>query len=97
MMKMELFIAALLLAGSALAWGPRHASEENTRGWHLMTPEERIEHQSRIRRFASYEECHSYQASHHRMMEERARKRGMELPVGGRDICEHLKPGTVTR
>ena len=95
--KMELFIAALLLAGPVLAWGPWRASEENTRGWQLMTPEERIEHQSRIRGFASYEECHTYQVSHHRLMEERARQRGMELPRGERDICEHLKPGKASR
>lgn len=82
----------LLLMSTASARGPWRASEANTRGWQLMTPEERIEHQTRIRGFTSLEECRSYQVSHHQLMEERARQRGMDLPGGGRDICEHLKP-----
>jgi len=90
------FVAALvigfLLMGTASAWGPWRASEGNTRGWQLMTPEERIEHQTRIRGFTTLDECRSYQVSHHQLMEERARQRGRALPGGGQDICEHLKP-----
>ena len=82
----------LALAATAHAHGPVRASEANTRGWQLMTPEERIEHQARVRSFTSYEECRSYQLAHHRLMEERARQRGLELPRRGRDICEHLQP-----
>ena len=88
-------LLALLLLSPALpanAFGPWRASEANTRGWQLMTPEERIEHQARVRSFTSYEECRSYQLAHHRLMEERARQRGLELPRRGRDICEHLQP-----
>ncbi len=90
------FIAVLVLGvlmiGEASARGPWRASEANTRGWQFMTPEERIEHQTRIRGFTTLEECRSYQVSHHQLMEERARQRGMALPSGGQDICEHLKP-----
>jgi len=82
----------LLLIGNASARGPWRASEANTRGWQLMSPEERVEHQSRIRSFTTLDECRSYQLSHHQLMEERARQRGMALPGGGQDICEHLKP-----
>ncbi len=88
-----LFLLALLLAGPVLARGPWRASEENTRGWRLMTPEERIEHQARIRGFKNYEACRTYQLEHHRLMMERARQRGMALRGGGRDICAHLKSG----
>jgi hypothetical protein len=88
-----LIITLLLsLAAPAQASGPVRASEVNTRGWQLMTPAERIEHQSRIRGFQTYGECRRYQISHHQLMEERARQRGMALPRGGRDICEHLQP-----
>ncbi|MER2623048.1 MAG: hypothetical protein ABTS22_03830 [Accumulibacter sp.] len=88
-----LIITLLLsLTASAEARGPVRTSEANTRGWQLMTPEERIEHQSRIRGFKTYEVCRSYQVSHHQLMEERARERGVALPRGGRDICEHLQP-----
>lgn len=83
----------VFLVGTAEARGPWRASETNTRGWQLMTPEERIEHQSRIRGFGTLEECRSYQRLHHQLMEERAKQRAMALSEGGRDICEHLKPG----
>jgi hypothetical protein len=67
----------VLLAFTVEARGPWRASEANTRGWQLMTPEERIEHQSRIRGFATLEECRSYQLSHHQLMEERAKQHGI--------------------
>ena len=85
-------ILALLLVGTVSARGPWRASEANTRGWLFMSPEERIEHQARIRSFTTLEECRNYQASHHKLMEERARQQGMALSSGGHDICEHLKP-----
>jgi len=85
---------SLLLAAvfSAEARGPWRASEENTRGWQFMTPEERIEHQARVRCFETLNECRAYQQEHHRLMEQRAKGKGSALPSGGRDICEHLKP-----
>ncbi len=84
-------VLLLALAAPPAAGGPWRASETNTRGWQLMTQEERIEHQARIRGFRSYDECRSYQLAHHRLMEERARQRGIELPRGRRDVCEHLR------
>jgi hypothetical protein len=97
-MDRVLIITLLLsVAAAAQARGPVRASEGNTRGWQLMTPEERIEHQSKIRGFKTYEECRNYQVAHHRRMEERARARGIDLPRGGRDICEHLQPAGDSR
>ena len=81
----------LFVTAAAHARGPVRASEGNTRGWQLMTPEERIEHQAKIRGFTTYEVCRSYQVGHHQLMEERARQRGLALPQGRRDICEHLR------
>ena len=85
---------ALLLAAAfaAEARGPWRASEDNTRGWQFMTPEERVEHQARVRSFKTLDECHAYQHEHHRQMQQRARERNSALPSGGRDICEHLRP-----
>ena len=92
-MNRGLIVTLLLsLAAAAHARGPVRASEGNTRGWQLMTPEERIEHQAKIRGFTTYEKCRSYQVGHHQLMQERARQRGMVLPQGRRDICEHLRP-----
>lgn len=82
---------SLTLTGSAIARGPWRASEQNTSGWYLMTPEERIEHQARIRSFKTYDECHAYQVAHHAQMEDRAREQGRQFPGGRRDICEHLR------
>lgn len=84
-------VSGVVLTGTASARGPWRASETNTRGWQFMTPEERIEHQSRIRGFTTLEACLAYQAEHHQLMQARARKRGMPLPGGGRDFCEPLK------
>lgn len=85
-------VSALLLlpAGDALARGPWRASEDNTRGWQLMSPEERIEHQAKIRGFRKYDECHAYQLEHHRRMAERAIQRGVRLQQRQRDICADL-------
>jgi hypothetical protein len=82
----------VVFATPALARGPWRAGEANTRGWQLMSPEERIDHQTRVRSFKTYAECREYQLEHHRVMEERARQRGVALREGGRDFCEHLKP-----
>lgn len=81
----------LLLAGAAAQpYGPVRANEANTRGWQLMTPEERIEHQATIRGFKAYEQCREYQIRHHERMQQRARERGLTLPARRRDFCEHL-------
>ncbi len=80
--------------GVAQAAGPWRANQGNTRGWQLMSPEERIEHQARVRSFTNYEDCHAYQVAHHRLMQERAARLGLTLPRVGRDICAHLRPSS---
>lgn len=72
---------------------PWRADEGNTRGWMLMSPQERIEHQGRVRSFTDYNACEAYRAEHHALMVQRARERGLDLPHGGRDFCDHLKSG----
>jgi hypothetical protein len=84
----------LAAAFAAEARGPWRASEDNTRGWQFMTPEERVEHQARVRGFKTLDDCRAYQLEHHRQMEQRAKEKGSALPSGGRDICEHLKPAS---
>ncbi len=91
-LPLALAALSITLAGSALARGTWRASEQNTSGWYFMTPEERIEHQTRIRSFKTYDECRAYQVEHHKLMEARAREQGRPLPGGHRDICEHLRP-----
>lgn len=85
------FCLLCVLAFSSQARGPWRASEDNTRGWQFMAPEERIEHQAKIRGFTDHAQCKAYQAEHHRRIEARARELGRPLPEGGRDFCEHLR------
>lgn len=101
-MKASALAASALLIGlltldPAMARGPWRASETNTRGWQLMSPQERLEHQRLVRGFTTLAECRSYQLAHHQLMAERARQRGLPQPAGGQDICAHLAPGPATR
>jgi len=85
--------ALALLAGlvGAEAEGPWRAGEGNTRGWQLMSPQERIEHQARVRGFTDYETCQAYRARHHDLMVQRAQQRGLELPESHWEFCDRLK------
>jgi hypothetical protein len=82
----------LSTSGLALARGPWAANQGNTWGWQLMTPEERIEHQNKMRSFKTYEECKAYQEEHHKQMEARAKEKGVTLPpMGPRYGCDNMK------
>lgn len=89
--------AVLLLSslgiGVAEARGPWTANKANTRGWSLMTAEERAEHQAKMRGFKTYDECKAYQEEHHKQMEARAKEKGVTLPMGkpGGYGCDNLK------
>ena len=84
-------LLALLLASPASA-GPWHATRGNTWGWQLMTPDERVEHQRRLRSFHDYAACKAYQAKHHAEMQQRARRAGLSLPDKPRGrACEQLR------
>lgn len=80
----------LLLAEPGFA-GPWRAGAHNSSGWQFMSPEERIEHQRRMRSFASYDECRAYQAEHHALMAERARQAGVVLEPRDESGCEQLR------
>lgn len=95
---MRLRAAVFLLTfigGAAQAGGPWRADEGNTRGWMLMSPKERIEHQAKIRSFGDYADCRAYQEQHHRLMQQRAAQAGLTLPEHGCDFCAHLRPAPV--
>jgi hypothetical protein len=85
----------LSMVSAAHARGPLRASESNTRGWQFMSHKERLEHQSKIRSFKTYESCRAYQIEHHQLMQARAETQGASLRKDGRDICEHLRPRSV--
>jgi hypothetical protein len=92
-------IAAILVAGMTIApafagkGSPWAANQGNTWGWQLMTPQERIEHQTKMRSFKTYDECKAYQEEHHKLMETRAKEKGVTLPAwkSGPYGCENMK------
>jgi len=75
-------------AGKGIArWG-----SDYTRGWTLMTQQERNEHRDRMRSMKTYEECKAYQDQHHEQMAARAKERGGKaLAQPRRDACGGLK------
>lgn len=88
-------VAGIILSTSGLAQakeGPWAAEHGNTWGWQLMTPEEREEHQAKMRNFKTYEECKAYQAEHHKQMEARAGEKRVALPPMGSGYgCDNMK------
>ncbi|OGS94970.1 MAG: hypothetical protein A3H31_04685 [Gallionellales bacterium RIFCSPLOWO2_02_FULL_57_47] len=87
---LPLLLNFVLITG-AWAGGPWHAASPNTAGWQLMTPDERMEHQRRMRSFESYEECSAYQTGHHARMAERALREGVVLERKAESGCEQLR------
>src|SRR3954471_14903242 len=104
-MKRILIAAVALAAGVALAQGPGPGGgpgkgpgggwrfgPENTRGWSLMTPDERNEHRQKMLGITTYAECQSVQAEQRKLIEERAKERGVAAPpVPRTDMCERMR------
>lgn len=85
-------LAGVLISSGAMARGPWRAGEDNTAGWQLMSPQERIEHQARLREFNDYAACRAYVDAHHAGLVARARDQGLAIPRARRDACAHLLP-----
>lgn len=90
-------VGLLALGTTAFAGGPLRASDGNTSGWSLMTPQERVAHQARIRSFKTLAACRAYQAEHHQLMLARAQSKGETLHLSGRDFCAHLPADSAPR
>lgn len=63
----------------------------NTRGWALMTPEERAAHRNKMLSAKTYEECKAIQEAHHKTMVERAKEQGKTLPAPRQNGCDRMK------
>lgn len=66
-------------------------NQDNTRGWTLMTPEERSAFQKQMREVKTYDECVTLQSDHRGAMEVRAKEQGVTLQTPRRNACENLK------
>ena len=65
--------------------------QANTPGWTLMTAEERTANQSRMRAVKTYEECKQVQDEQHKVMEARAKEKGVTLAAPHRNGCDVAK------
>ena len=103
MKQIAVAVLALSLAAVALAQGPGAGEPgrkwqswqfgaNNTSGWVLMSPEERVEHRNKMMSFQTYDECRIYVEGHHKMMEARAKEQGKTVPATPRsNLCERMK------
>lgn len=97
-------IATLLMVGAAFAqpgpgmggmggMGPGggwRASQGNTPGYALMSPQERSEHQNRMRAMQTYDECSAYVGEHRAAMLTRAQEKGVTLQTA-RNPCDMMR------
>jgi hypothetical protein len=66
-------------------------NQNNTRGWTLMSAEERTAFQSQMREVKTFDECVALQTEHRGAMEVRAKEKGVTLQVPRRNACETMK------
>jgi hypothetical protein len=66
-------------------------NQDTTRGWTLMTPEERTAFQTQMRGVKTYDECVAVQTEHRGAMEVRAREQGVTLATPRQNGCDNLK------
>jgi hypothetical protein len=86
-------------SGSGMEAGPGHNNKasrfgwnnKNTTGWSLMTPQERTAHQTKMRAVTTYDECKTLLEENHKMMEVRAKEKGVKLPTPRQNGCEVMK------
>ena len=72
--------------------GPGYGfNADNTRGWSLMTAEERTEHHNKMHAAKTVDECKAVRDEHHKIMEARAKEKGQTLGMPKVDACERMK------
>ena len=78
--------------------GPGHGRGQNfsfdgnnTRGWSLMTPEERAAHRDKMLSAKNYDECKAIQNEQHTAMIERAKQQGKSAPTPRQNGCDRMK------
>ncbi len=66
-------------------------NQNNTRGWTLMTDQERAAHHASMISAKSYGECKARQSEQHQTMEARAKEKGVTLPVVRENACDRMQ------
>ena len=74
--------------GGGPGMGRPHTGPDYTPGWGMMTPHERDEHHKRMSNSRNMQECRQAMDEHAKLMNERARQRGLGPVPGPRgDAC----------
>jgi hypothetical protein len=60
--------------------GLASAADQQVYGWQLMTQQERTEYRNKMRSMKTAKEREQFRIEHHKMMQERAKERGVTLP-----------------
>lgn len=66
-------------------------NQDNTRGWSLMSAEERAAHRDKMTAAKTHEECKAVQDQQHQAMEMRAKEKGVTLPAPRQNGCDRMK------
>lgn len=66
-------------------------NQDNTRGWNLMSAEERTAHRDKMTSAKTYEECKAIQDQQHQTMETRAKEKGVSLAASRQNGCDRMK------
>lgn len=74
--------------GRGAGW---RASQGNTPGFLLMTPQERAAHQAKMGSVRTYDECKAYLDQHRSSMEARAKEQGKALTHMRADPCADMR------
>lgn len=77
--------------GPGAGWRNLRFDQANTPGWTLMTAEERAAHQTRMRAVQTYNECKQVQEEQHKLMEVRAKEKGVTLAAPRQNACDVAK------
>lgn len=79
------------MGGMGMGGGPGMRFAQNNGVWSLMTPEERIANQNKMRAVKTYDECKLVQTEQRTLMESRAKEKGLNLPTPRQDGCDNMK------
>jgi len=79
------------MGGPGSGWKGWKWDGDTVPGWQFMTPEERTEHQNKMRGMKTYDDCEAYHKEHRELMEQRAKGKGMTMATPRRDPCDMMK------
>jgi hypothetical protein len=65
--------------------------KDNTRGWSLMTTEERTAYHDKMLAAKTLDECKAIQVEHHQAMEARAKEKGTTLMAPRQNACDRMQ------